>query len=99
MVESIVIEAGGLGLALNGRTILDGVDLHVGRGEVFGVLGPNGAGKTSTVRVLNGLLHATRGRVRVMGLDPAREGDALRRQTGVLTEAPALYERMSARAN
>ncbi len=68
-------------------------------GEVFGVLGPNGAGKTTTVRLLNGVLKPDAGRVRVLGLDPATQGPAVRRQTGVLTETPSLYERLSAREN
>jgi len=76
-----------------------GVTLGVERGEVFGVLGPNGAGKTTMVRLLNGVLAPSAGTCRVLGFDPATEGSELRRRTGVLTESPALYERMSAREN
>jgi ABC-2 type transport system ATP-binding protein len=68
-------------------------------GEVFGLLGPNGAGKTTTVRLLNGILPPSEGTARVFGLDPATQGEMVRRQTGVLTETPALYERLSAREN
>jgi ABC-2 type transport system ATP-binding protein len=93
------VETEGLGLSLGGRPVLRDVTLSVRPGEVFGVLGPNGAGKTTTVRLLNGLLRPTTGHARVCGLDPAREGDAVRRRTGVLTEAPALYERLSGEAN
>src|SRR5262249_20407472 len=69
------------------------------RGEVFGVLGPNGAGKTTMVRLLNGVLAPSVGTCRVLGFDPATQGSEVRRRTGVLTESPALYERMTAREN
>jgi len=66
---------------------------------VLGLLGPNGAGKTTTVRLLNGLFHPQAGQMRLLGLDPVTQGDQVRRQTGVLTETPALYERLTARQN
>jgi ABC-2 type transport system ATP-binding protein len=78
---------------------LDGLSFNVNQGEVFGFLGPNGAGKTTSVRILNGVLAPTSGRISVMGLDPANQGCDLRRQTGVLTETPSLYERLTARDN
>jgi ABC-2 type transport system ATP-binding protein len=68
-------------------------------GEVLGLLGPNGAGKTTTVRLLNGLLEPASGQLSVMGLNPVAQGCELRQQTGVLTETPALYERLTARQN
>ena len=76
---------------------LAGLELEVGRGEVFGLLGHNGAGKTTTVRLLNGVLAPSEGRARVLGLDPQRSGPALRGRSGVLTETPALDERLGAR--
>ncbi|MBC7541410.1 MAG: ABC transporter ATP-binding protein [Candidatus Sericytochromatia bacterium] len=81
------------------RPALRDISLSVHTGEVFGVLGPNGAGKTTTVRLLNGILKPDSGEARVMGLDPATQGDAVRRLTGVLTETPSLYERLSAYDN
>jgi ABC-2 type transport system ATP-binding protein len=83
----------------NGVTAVDGLTMSVGRGEVFGVLGHNGAGKTTTVRLLNGVLAPSAGSLRVLGFDPAVDGPALRRRTGVLTETPSLDERMTAREN
>ncbi|MDX9863329.1 MAG: ABC transporter ATP-binding protein [Anaerolineaceae bacterium] len=68
-------------------------------GDVLGLLGPNGAGKTTTVRLLNGLLEPASGQLRVLGMDPVTQGCDLRRHTGVLTETPALYERLTARQN
>jgi ABC-2 type transport system ATP-binding protein len=78
---------------------VDGLTLHVPQGEVLALLGPNGAGKTTTVRLLNGILRADRGAARVLGLDPAVDGDAVRRRTGVLTEHAGLDERLTAREN
>jgi ABC-2 type transport system ATP-binding protein len=78
---------------------LDDISFTLQEGEVFGLLGPNGAGKTTTIRMLNGLLPRTSGQVRVFGLDPETRGDQIRLHTGVLTETPALYERLTARQN
>lgn len=78
---------------------IDGITFRVEPGEVFGLLGPNGAGKTTTVRLLNGILPPSGGTARVFGFDPTLHGEKVRRQTGVLTETPALYERLSAREN
>jgi len=75
------------------------LDLEVAAGEIFGFLGHNGAGKTTTVRLLNGVLAANGGSARVLGLDPAADGPALRSHTGVLTATPALDERLSAHDN
>jgi len=78
---------------------VDGLTFRVEDGEVFGLPGTNGAGKTTTVRLLNGVLKPSGGHASVLGLDPAAEGSKLRRQTGVLTETPSLYERLTAREN
>jgi ABC-2 type transport system ATP-binding protein len=83
----------------NGTLAVDQLALDVYRGEVFGFLGHNGAGKTTTVRLLNGVLAPTGGRMRVLGYDPVTEGATLRRYTGVLTETPSLDEQLSAREN
>jgi ABC-2 type transport system ATP-binding protein len=75
---------------------LSGLDLEVRRGEVFGLLGHNGSGKTTTVRLLNGILRPSAGSATVLGLDPGHDGPALRARSGVLTETPALDERLPA---
>ena len=80
-------------------TALDGLTIEAAPGEVLVLLGPNGAGKTTTMRLLNGVLEPHRGRAEVLGLDPSREGDALRRRTGVLTENAGLDERFTALEN
>ena len=81
------------------RTAVEDLSFHVERGEVLGLLGPNGAGKTTTVRLLNGLFAPANGQISVLGMDPVADGARVRQQTGVLTETPALYERLSARQN
>jgi len=75
------------------------LDLEVQQGQVFGFLGPNGAGKTTTVRLLNGLLEPTAGEATVLGMDVRTQGALVRRETGVLTESPSLYEALTARQN
>jgi ABC-2 type transport system ATP-binding protein len=66
------------------RRGLDGLDLVVRTGEVFGYLGPNGAGKTTTIRLLLDLIRPSDGTAQVLGLDPRRNGVALRRRLGYL---------------
>jgi ABC-2 type transport system ATP-binding protein len=66
-----------------GRGLFD-LDLDVEEGEVFGYLGPNGAGKTTTIRLLMGLIHATRGTAEVFGLDSMREAVQVKRFVGYL---------------
>lgn len=85
----------------NGREVraVDGLDLDVRRGEVFGFLGPNGAGKTTTVRMLACLIAPSEGRAWVDGLEIGRANLAIQARVGILTETPGLYERLSARVN
>ncbi len=91
--------ADGLTRSFNGQIALDGLTLDAQPGEVLAVLGPNGAGKTTTVRLLNGVLAPDRGSSRVLGLDPARDGNEVRRRTGVLTENAGLDDRLTAWEN
>jgi ABC-2 type transport system ATP-binding protein len=74
-----------------------GVDLRVGRGEVFGFLGPNGAGKSTTVRMLTTLLTITSGEAYVCGIDVARDPDAARRRIGVALQEAGLDPRQTGR--
>jgi ABC-2 type transport system ATP-binding protein len=70
---------------------VDGLSLTVASGEVFGLLGPNGAGKTTTVEILEGYRRPDEGEVRVLGLDPIRDGRALRPRIGVMLQEGGLY--------
>src|SRR5512145_3359188 len=94
-----VIQISSLSRRFSEKLAVEDLMLDVHAGEIFGFLGHNGAGKTTTVRLLNGVLEPTEGHVQVLGLDPQKEGPALRAQTGVLTETPSLDERLTAREN
>ena len=80
-----------------GVRAVDGIDLSVAPGEIFGFLGPNGAGKSTTVLVLTTLLPPTAGRARVGGLDVVREGAAVRRAIGASLQESALDPYLSGR--
>jgi ABC-2 type transport system ATP-binding protein len=74
---------------------VDGVSFEVQPGEVFGLLGPNGAGKTTTVEILEGLRTPDGGSVRVLGIDVARDADALKERIGVSLQTAALYPKLT----
>ena len=85
---------------LGGRVVaLDGLDLEVPEGGVFGFLGPNGCGKTTTIRCLLGLARPTAGRFRVLGAESRRQLAAVMPRIGSLVETPGLVPGMSGRRN
>ena len=92
-----VIETTGLTKRYGDIAAVDGLDLQVRRGEVFGFLGANGAGKTTTLRMLVGLIRPTAGSARVLGLAPGAE-EGLGR-IGSMIETPAFYPHLSGRDN
>jgi ABC-2 type transport system ATP-binding protein len=77
-------------------TAVDGLTLTARRGEVTAILGPNGAGKTTTIEVCEGYRNADGGAVRVLGLDPARDGTALRPRIGVMLQSGGFPPSVSA---
>jgi ABC-2 type transport system ATP-binding protein len=83
----------------NEHLAVDRLTLEIGQGEVFGFLGPNGAGKTTTVRMLTSLIGPTAGHAQVMGYEVGRDDQEIRRNVGILTETPGLYDRLSAWRN
>jgi ABC-type multidrug transport system ATPase subunit len=83
-----------------GRIVaVDGLDLDVREGDVYGFLGPNGSGKTTTVRMLLGLVLATRGEITVLGEPMPKAARRVLPQVGALVEGPAAYAHLSGRAN
>jgi ABC-2 type transport system ATP-binding protein len=80
-------------------TAVDGLNLDVKEGELFGLLGPNGAGKTTTVRMLCTLMEPTRGTATVAGYDLLRQPEKVRRQIGVVSEGVMLYKELTIEEN
>lgn len=83
----------------NELVAVDDLTLEVERGEVFGFLGPNGAGKTTTVRMLTGLIRPTTGSAQIAGFELGKNDTEIRRNVGILTESPGMYERLTAEKN
>ena len=76
-------------------TAVDGIDLHVPRGQLFGVLGPNGAGKTTTLRMIAGILRPTSGTVEIAGIDVVRDPVAAKSRLGFVPDRPFIYEKLT----
>jgi ABC-2 type transport system ATP-binding protein len=98
-MADLAIEADGLVKTFGANRAVDGVDLAVRAGTVFGVLGPNGAGKTTTVRMLATLLRPDVGRAQVFGHDDVREPRAVRSLVGVTGQYASVDEDLSATEN
>ena len=86
MTVTYAIEVVGLQKSYGDRSVLEGVDFTVGRGEVFALLGPNGAGKTTTIEILEGFRERSGGQVAVLGFDPAGRHPELRERVGVVLQ-------------
>jgi ABC-2 type transport system ATP-binding protein len=99
MSEEPAIVATGLVKRFGGTTALDGLDLTVPRGAVYGLLGPNGAGKTTAVRVLSTLIKPDAGHAVVLGHDVVAEANAVRNTIGLTGQYAALDEYLTGRAN
>jgi ABC-2 type transport system ATP-binding protein len=93
------VEARGLLKRYGHVVAVDGVDLTVEAGDVYGYLGPNGAGKTTTLRMLLGLIRPDAGSVRVLGRDPVAEGARALEGVAGFVEAPAFYPYLTGRKN
>jgi ABC-type multidrug transport system ATPase subunit len=94
-----VIRTEGLTKRFGRLVAVDGLDLDVREGDLFGFLGPNGSGKTTTVRMLLGLVFATSGRIEVLGRPMPGAAREVLAQVGSLVEGPAFYPHLSGRAN
>jgi lipooligosaccharide transport system ATP-binding protein len=89
-VQESLIRARGLVKRFGDFTAVDGIDVDVAPGEAFGFLGPNGAGKSSTMRMIGAVSPPTAGELRVLGLDPAVDGPAIRGRLGVVPQTDNL---------
>jgi ABC-2 type transport system ATP-binding protein len=89
-----VVEVDSLEKSYGSVRAVDSISFEVADGEIFGVVGPNGAGKTTTIECLEGLREPDGGRVRVLGLDPRRDGDAVREVIGAQLQQSALPARL-----
>jgi ABC-2 type transport system ATP-binding protein len=98
-MAEVMVNTEGLGKRFGDVVAVERLDLAVGAGEVFGFLGPNGAGKTTTLRMLAALIAPSAGRAWVAGCEVGRQDAELRGRVGILTEAPGLYDRLSAERN
>ncbi len=93
----MAIAVDGVRKAYGQRDVLENVSFHVRQGELLALLGPNGAGKTTTVEILEGYRRADGGSVRVLGLDPARDGRALRPRIGLMLQEGGVDNRSTPR--
>lgn len=94
-----LVEVQGLTKHYGNIKAVDGLDLHVSEGEVYGFLGPNGSGKSTTILMLLGMTEPTAGAVSVGGHDPTRNPTAVKRQVGYLPEAVGFYPDLTGRRN
>jgi ABC-2 type transport system ATP-binding protein len=97
--SELAIETHGLTKRFRSQVAVDGIDLAVPRGSVFGFLGPNGSGKTTTIRMLLGLVAANAGDARVLGAAMPRHVDSVLPRVGALVEGPAFSPYLSGAAN
>ena len=98
-MTELAIEATGLAKRFGDVRAVDGVDLRVPRGGVYGLLGPNGAGKTTTIRMLASLLRPDGGTARVFGHDIASDGDAVRSRIGLTGQYASVDEELTGLEN
>jgi lipooligosaccharide transport system ATP-binding protein len=98
-IPAPLITARGLVKRFGEFTAVDGIDVDVQPGESFGFLGPNGAGKTSTMRMIGCVSPVTRGTLEVFGMDPGRDGRAIRSRIGVVPQADQLDNELTVTEN
>ncbi|HEV7128467.1 MAG TPA: ATP-binding cassette domain-containing protein, partial [Ktedonobacterales bacterium] len=97
--DAVVLRLRDLTKRYGARLAVNGLNLEVRRGEIFGFLGPNGAGKTTTIRMALGLMAPTSGSVEILGQEVATHAARILPRVGALVEQPALYPYMSGRDN
>ena len=96
---TLAIDVSGLSKSFGSHRVVNDVALQVEQGHITGFLGPNGSGKTTTLRMLCGLLTPASGHGQVLGFDFPREAEAIKRQTGYMTQRFSLYEDLTIEEN
>lgn len=99
LAKRVAVQCYGLTHRFSGKTAVQGLDLTVFHGEVFGLLGPNGAGKTTTIRLINTLVPVQEGRVEVFGWDVARSPMEVRRAMGYVPQMLSIEAALTGREN
>jgi ABC-2 type transport system ATP-binding protein len=99
MNDAVAIHTTGLRKVFGQLAAVEGLDLTVSRGEVFGLLGPNGSGKTTTIRMLTGLVAPTSGRATVDGVDVTEAPELVRRRIGYMSQRFGLYDDLTVAEN
>jgi ABC-2 type transport system ATP-binding protein len=98
-MSDVVIEARNLSKHFGSVKAVDGLDLTIRKGQVYGFLGPNGCGKTTAIRMLTGLLTPTSGEVSVLGLSLPKQASLLRYKIGYMTQKFSLYDDLTVSEN
>jgi lipooligosaccharide transport system ATP-binding protein len=97
--QEVLIRARGLRKQFGDFVAVDGIDFELSRGEVFGFLGPNGAGKSSTMRMIGCVSPPSGGELTILGLDPGKDGPAIRARLGVVPQEDTLDVELTVREN
>lgn len=99
MTAETVIKVRGLTKSFNGKTVVNGLNMTIRQGEIYGFLGPNGSGKTTSIRMLCGLLTPDVGSGTCLGFDVIREAYRIKPHVGYMTQKFSLYEDLTVREN
>jgi ABC-2 type transport system ATP-binding protein len=99
VMNNYMVETKNLSKRFGENLAVDKLSITIPPGEVFGLLGPNGAGKTTTIRMLSALIKQTQGEAFVAGYKIGENDYEIRKNVGILTESPGLYDRLSAERN
>ncbi|MGL1862190.1 MAG: ABC transporter ATP-binding protein [Pseudodesulfovibrio sp.] len=99
MSSETVINVQGLTKSFDGKTVVDGLNMEIKKGEIYGFLGPNGSGKTTSIRMLCGLLRPDAGSGSCLGYDVINEAELIKPHVGYMTQKFSLYEDLTIREN